>query len=79
MLLGVRSRDIKHLVKAHWMELLFKNLWKNFKYCSNNVKDHVYRTYCTGMYGGHLWCKYTRTVYTKSRTAYNCILGNLRI
>ena len=51
-----------------------------FKYCSDAIKDYMFKPYCTSMYGTHLWCNYNVIVLTKAKIAYNCIfmiLGNL--
>ena len=53
-------------------------LIKKFKYCSEDVKDYLFKTYCTSMYGGHLCCKYNLTVLTIAKVAYKCISRKFR-
>ena len=45
---------------------------KNFKFCAPDTKDYIFKTYCTSMYGGHLWCQYDVTVITEAKVTYNC-------
>ena len=51
-------------------------LIKKCKYGSEYIKDYLFKTYCTSMYGDHLWWKYNVTILTKAKAAYN-YLGHL--
>ena len=48
-------------------------LIKKCKIFTVDVKDYLFKTYCTHMYGGHLCFKYNKTISSKAMVAYNCI------
>ena len=54
---------------------------RNFKSCSDDVKTHLFKTYCTSFYCSHLWCKFTADSLRRIKVAYNRvfrILMNLK-
>ena len=53
-------------------------LIKKFKHCSDAIKDYLFKTYCTGIYSGHLWYRYNSTIFSRAKTAYNCIFRKFR-
>ena len=46
-------------------------LVRKFSKCSDEVKIQLFRSYCTGMYTGQLWWKYTKATMRKLIVAYN--------
>ena len=52
-------------------------LIRRFQSCSDSVKTLLFKTYCTNMYGCHLWAKYSKSSYSKLKVAYNCICRHL--
>ena len=52
-------------------------LISRFKNCSVNVKNCLFRTYCTNVYGGQLWFNYRKPMYQKVKVAYNDVYRKL--
>ena len=52
-------------------------LIRQFKNCTANVKAQLFKTYCSNMYCGHLWNKYTAQCFKKVKVAYNNIFRSL--
>jgi hypothetical protein len=46
-------------------------LIRKFNMCSEDVKLHLFKTYCTGFYCAHLWSNYTQQTFNKVKVAYN--------
>ena len=44
---------------------------RNFYSCSIEVKKILFRTFCSCMYGGHLWSRFTQAEHNRVRVAYN--------
>ena len=42
-----------------------------FSFCSNTVKNCLFRTLCSAMYGLNLWCCYLKSYMNRIRVAYN--------
>ena len=42
-----------------------------FKFCTDEVKCNLYKTYISNFYTTQLWCNYTKAVYHKFKMAYN--------
>ena len=49
------------------------SLIKNFKHCSEKVKCHLFRSYCTSIYCAPLWNVYTAESFRRMQVAYNRI------
>ena len=52
-------------------------LIRHFKNCSTNVKNHLFRTYCSSLYGDQLWYRFSSTMFRKIKSTYNCIYRTL--
>ena len=50
---------------------------KHFRMCTNDVKLQLFRTYCTNLYCGQLWCKYRAKSISKIKVAFNNIFRSL--
>ena len=48
-------------------------LIRNFRKCSEDVKVELFKSYCTNMYGSHLWNSYSVAMYRRINVAYNNI------
>ena len=48
-------------------------LIRKFKFCSDDVKHRLFNTYCSNIYGCHLWTRYTQSSMRSVKVAYNCI------
>ena len=48
-------------------------LLRQIKFCSDDVKHLLFKTYCSNMYSCHLWSVYLKSSYSKLRVAYNNI------
>ena len=46
-------------------------LRRKFRFCSNTVKNCLFRTFCFAMYGLNLWCLYLKSCMDRTRVAYN--------
>jgi hypothetical protein len=46
-------------------------LVRKFHYCSDDVKVHLFRAYCTPMYAAPLWVNYKKETMRKLQVAYN--------
>ena len=44
---------------------------RRFTMCSPTVKTMLFRTYCTSMYTGHIWCSYKKATMQKVTVAFN--------
>ena len=47
------------------------NLIKCFKYCTEDVKTLLFKSYCTNLYCSHLWSVFTKRCLGNLTTAYN--------
>ena len=52
-------------------------LIRNFKTCSNEVKCHLFKTFCSNIYCSTLWCWFTDESMRRLKVAYNRILEYL--
>ena len=48
-------------------------LIKHFKFCSEDVKYLLFKTYCSSFYGCHLWCNSTVESRRRLKVAHNRI------
>ena len=48
-------------------------LIRNFKTCSNEVKCHLFQTFCSNIYCSTLWCRFTDESMRRLKVAYNRI------
>ena len=46
------------------------NSIKHFKYCTDDVKLQLFKSYCTNLYCGHIWCNFKTAAMTKIKVAY---------
>ena len=67
--------DIKRQVKA--MYVRGNMLVHNFNFCSDNVKQNLFKCYCSNSYGSELWSLYKKETYKKCVVAYNDIYRKL--
>ena len=42
-----------------------------FPFCSNAVKNILFRSFCTPMYASQLWCNFRKSCMQRLRVAYN--------
>ena len=52
-------------------------LLRNFRYCSDDVKCMLFRSYCTNMYCCPLWFNSTSSSIKKLKASYNGVLRRL--
>ena len=52
-------------------------LLRNFRYCSDDVKCLLFRSFCTNMYCSPLWFNSTSSCIKKLKTSYNGALRQL--
>ena len=52
-------------------------LLRNFRYCSDDVKCMLFRSFCTNMYCSPLWFNSTSSSIKKLKTSYNGALRRL--
>ena len=52
-------------------------LVKSFKHCTNDVKNYLFRTYCSSIYGCALWCAYKPSDFKKVVVAYNDVYRSM--
>ena len=58
-----------------WAELY--TLLRNFRFCSDDVKCMLFRSFCTNMYCSPLWFNSTSSSIKKLKTSYNGALRRL--
>ena len=52
-------------------------LLRNFRYCTNDVKCLLFKSFCANMYCCSLWFNSTSSSIKKLKTSYNSALRNL--
>ena len=52
-------------------------LINRFKHCTDDVKTRLFHSHCSSLYGGVLWCKYTKAKHKTAKIAYNDIYRGL--
>ena len=52
-------------------------LLRNFRYCTNDVKCTLFKSFCANMYCCPLWFNSTTSTIKKLKTSYNSALRNL--
>ena len=52
-------------------------LLRNFRYCSNEVKCSLFKSFCTNMYCCPLWFNSTSSSVKKLKCSYNSVLRRL--
>ena len=52
-------------------------LLRNFRYCSNEVKCSLFKSFCTNMYCCPLWFSSTSSSVKKFKCSYNSVLRRL--
>ena len=52
-------------------------LLRNFRYCTNDVKCTLSKSFCDNMYCCPLWIKSTSSTIKKLKTSYNSALRNV--
>ena len=67
-------------VQFSLISLLCRNVYsrgnmliRNFKTCSNEVKCHLFKTFCSNIYCSTLWCRFTDESMRRLKVAYNRI------
>jgi hypothetical protein len=63
--------DINRQIKAFYAR--GNMLIRKFKKCSVQVKAQLFKSYCSNIYAGHLWSKYSASCNRKIKVAYNSI------
>ena len=61
--------DINRQVRS--LYCIANRLRRSFSYCSNYIKNILFRSYCTSMYSCQLWCNYHQYSMNRIRVAYN--------
>jgi len=46
-------------------------LLRKFQKCSDDIKCHLFRSYCTNLYCAVLWCNFTASAFRRIKVAYN--------
>jgi hypothetical protein len=46
-------------------------LLRKFQKCSDDIKCHLFRSYCTNLYCAALWCDFTASAFRRIKVAYN--------
>ena len=67
--------DMKRHVKAIYSR--GNILVDRFRNCSTNVKNYLFRAYCSNAYGCQLWATYRKPMYQKVKVAYNDVYRKL--
>ena len=52
-------------------------LLRNFRYCSNEIKCSLFKSFCTNMYCCPLWFNSTSSSVKKLKCSYNSVLRRL--
>ena len=52
-------------------------LLRNFRYCSNEIKCSLFKSFCTNMYCCPLWFNFTSSSVKKLKCSYNSVLRHL--
>ena len=50
---------------------------RNFKTCTNEVKYHLFKTFCSNVHCSTLWYRFTDEIIRRLKVAYNRIFGRL--
>ena len=53
------------------------SLIRHFKCCTNEVKLQLFKSYCSNLYCGQLWCNYKSRSFSKIKVAYNNVFRSL--
>ena len=78
VILSDELKDDKDLMRQLRCIYSYGNmLVKKFKKCSDNIKTHIFRTYCSNFYACQLWCNYSSSVYKKVKVAFNNVYRSL--
>lgn len=69
------EEDIKRHVRTLYRQ--GNMLVKRFKSCSVDVKNFIFKTYCSSIYCGQLWSNYRKSTFKRIIVAYNDIYRHL--
>ena len=48
-------------------------LIRNFKTCTNEVRCHLFKTFCSNVYSHTLWCRFTNEIMRQLKVPYDRI------
>jgi len=63
------DKDIQRQLRYQYCAT--NKLRASFSRCSNEVKNILFRSFCTPMYASQLWCKFRKSCMQRLRVAYN--------
>ena len=69
------DEDIKREIRS--LSARGNALIRTFKFCTDDVKLNLFKTYCYSMYGGSLWCNYKLATLNRLKVTYNNIMRRL--
>ena len=69
------SIDVSRQTRTFYAQAIM--LLRNFRYCSNEVKCSLFKSFCTNMYCCPLWFNSTSSSVKKFKCNYNSVLGHL--
>ena len=67
--------DIQRQIRASYTQ--GNSLICAFRHCSENVKCHLFKTYCYNLYGSQLWCANNVSIMRRMKVAYNDVFRKL--
>ena len=72
ILLDIELSDDKDIQRQLRYQYCAANkLRASFSFCSNAVKNVLFRSFCTPMYASQLWCNFRKSCMQRLRVAYN--------
>ena len=69
------DEDIKREIRS--LSARGNTLIRTFKFCTDEVKLNLFKTYCYSMYGGSLWCNFKLATLHRLKVTYNNIMRRL--
>ena len=71
------SDDLDMMRQCRFLYAQGNGLIRKFHMCTPEVKSKLFKSYCTSIYTGPLWCNYRSATLNKVIVAYNSVLRNL--
>ena len=69
------DEDIKREIRS--LSARGNALIRTFKFCNDEVKLNLFKTYCYSFYCGSLWCNYKSATMNRLRVTYNNVMRRL--
>ena len=69
------NEDISRHIKFIYIK--GNQITRKFYNCSTDVKVKLFNVFCVSIYGGHLWCNFTKARLNQAKIAYNKIFRYL--